>query len=563
MIGVLRQLARISPRRSVPEDLDVAVSFLESDLDPAIVARGADGLGMLLFAIGTVFAVVLGGPATIAIVLGVSLGAVAVVRGVPVLLASARRTRAIGEAPALVSRAVLMVRITPTAERGAAFAARDDGILGESLSQHVRRAQGTPRSGLGEFAETWRNCFPALHRAILLVEAATDAPTGDRDRTLDRAMEAVLDGTRDRAATAAADLGSPSTALYAFGVLLPLALVGVLPAAGAAGLEASITVVVLVYDVVLPSGLLVATGWLLARRPVAFPPTSIGREHPDVPDRRLVAVSGGFGFALTGWIVASYLDLSWARALAAIGVGTGAGLLLYFRPIVTARARVRAFEATLPDALYLVGRRVVDGIAVERAIAETATELDDPGSAVFEETARRIRQLRIDVETAFLGEFGSLEAFPSPRALSAARLLDVAAREGAPAGRTLVETADHLDDLRRIERESRRDLGRVTGTLANTAGIFGPLIGGATVAMADAFDGTGTLGGTVPSTPELGAAIGAYVLLLATILTALSVGLERGFDRAAVGYRVGASLLSATTIYVVGFLVAGMTSGSL
>lgn len=563
MIWILRRLARLSPRQSAPEKLPVAMSFLEADLDADTVARGADGLGIAIGAIGVGFAILLQQPATLLVTLGVALGAQTTLRGLPVMLANARRTRAIGEAPALVSRAVLMVRITPTVERGAAFAARGDGILGNSLAEYVRRSTGTPRSGLGEFAEAWRDSFPALHRAILLVQAATDAPAVERDRTLDRAMDAVLDGTRDRAAAAASDLNGPTTALYAFGVLLPLALVGVLPAARAAGLEASLSVVALVYDVVLPVGLVIATGWLLSRRPVAFPPTRIGREHPDVPDRRLVAICCAIGGGLTSWLFVGRLDLAWARPLAAIGVGSGVGLLLYFRPIVSARSRVTDLEATLPDALYLVGRRVVDGIAVERAIAETAEELDAPGSEVFDETARRIRQLRIDVETAFLGEFGSLEAFPSPRARSAARLLGVAAREGAPAGATLVETADHLDDLRRIEREARRDLGQVTGTLANTAGIFGPLIGGATVALADAFDGTGTLGGTGPSTPELGLAIGAYVLVLATILTSLSVGLERGFDRATVGYRVGVSLVSATTIYLLGFFVAGITAGGL
>ena len=177
--------------------------------------------------------------------------------------------------------------------------------------------------------------------------------------------------------------------------------------------------------------------------------------------------------------------------------------------------------------------------------------------------ARRQSQLRIGVEAAFDGEYGALETVPSERARGAARLLGAATREGPPAGRALVETADHLDDLRRVEREARRDLAQVTSTLGNTAAFFGPLVGGATVALADSVGTTGALEGSAPETAALGPAIGVYVLLLAVVLTALSTGLSRGLDRATVGYRTGAALLAATVTYLVAFRATGTVAGGL
>jgi hypothetical protein len=118
--------------------------------------------------------------------------------------------------------------------------------------------------------------------------------------------------------------------------------------------------------------------------------------------------------------------------------------------------------------------------------------------------------------------------------------------------------ADHVDDLQRVEREARRELASVTGTLRNTAAIFGPLVGGATVALADGM-ATGTLGEPLP-TAALGLAVGGYVLLLATILTALATGLERGFDRALVGYRLGLALLSAVGSLLAGYVGAGLAA---
>jgi hypothetical protein len=152
---------------------------------------------------------------------------------------------------------------------------------------------------------------------------------------------------------------------------------------------------------------------------------------------------------------------------------------------------------------------------------------------------------------------------PSGRARGVARLLGTATREGPPAGRALVETADHLDDLRRVEREARRDLAQVTSTLGNTAAFFGPLVGGATVALADAVGTAGALEGGAPETAGLGLAVGAYVLLLAVLLTALSTGLARGLDRATVGYRTGAALLAAAATYLVAFRATAMVAGGL
>ncbi len=562
-MSALTALSRLSPRRTAPDDLVEAVAFLEWNLDAETIAAAADGLGIALGAVGLVVSLVAGVPALTPVVLGVALGVASAARWTPSLLANARRARALGEAPGVVSLAVLQARISPTAEGAAAFAAQRDGVLGSSLARHVRAANGTPRSGIGDFAETWRETFPALHRAMLLVESATDAPQRERDRALDRAMDAVLDGTRDRTANAAESIRGPATALYAFGVLLPLALVGVLPAAGAAGVDATLLAVVVVYDLLLPFGLIAASAWILARRPVAFPPAIVSRDHPDVPARRWPVFVVAVGVAAGGWIAVGAVLSPWMQPLAALGLGVGVALVSLYRPIVSVRERVDTFERSLPDALYLIGRRVADGVAVERAVATAATELDEPARAVFTDAARRQRQLRIGIEAAFRGDHGVLSTVPSRRGESAAALFGVAARKGPPAGQALIETADHLDDLRRVERACKRDLGEVTSTLANTASVFAPLVGGATVALADSVGTTSELDGNVPTTAEIGLAVGVYVLLLAVVLTALSVGLSRGIDRATVGYRVGVALSLATTTYLVAFYTAVGIAGGL
>lgn len=490
-------------------------------------------------------------------------GGVATGRWLPGLLATARRTRALGSVPALVTRFVLRMRLDPTTESAVAFAADGDGRLAASLASEARRARGTGRSGLDAFADRWADRFPSLRRACSLVAAAANAPPARRERSLDRAVAAVRDGTRERARGFAADLRGPATALYAFGVLLPLALVGVLPAAGVAGVGVSLPLVVLVYDLLLPLALVAAATWLLARRPVAFPPPKVGWSHPAVPSCRR-AVVGGLAVASVGVALAS-LVAPWLTPVVGLGGGIGAGLVLAARPVVRVHDRVRAVERGLPDALALVGRRVAEGVAVERAVADAGGRLDGPTGDAFELVARRQRQLSVGLERAFRGEHGPLSDLPSDRLDGTVELLGVAVREGAPAGSALVTTADHLDDLLAVEREARRSVVRVTRTLSNTAAVFGPLVAGVTVglaarlstpvATATAAPGATTAVSSGDPLPVagIGLAVGGYVCWLAVVLPALSTGLARRFDAALVAERVGQSLLAAVALYATAF----------
>ena len=545
-------------------ELDSALAFLGTDLDGRTVICAGYAAATVVALVGLLPVALAPSAFRPAVVVGV-LAVVTVIsvfaRHAPVALATARRTSALGSAPALVGRAVLRMRVEPTCERAAEFAARTgSGALAANLREHVRRAAGTPRSGLGAFGATWGDRNPPLRRAALLVEAAADAPAGERGRTLDRAMTAVLDGTRDRTAEFANAVHGPTTALYAFGVLLPLALVAVLPAARVAGIPVSIPVLVVLYDVLLPLGLVAASAWLLVRRPAAFPPPSVSADHPDVPDPqwRWVAVAVGVvaGGAVAGIVGIVPTSPAWARWPVAVAVAVGVPLVLWFRPVKAVRDHARAVESNLTDALYLVGRRVAEGRAVEESVAEAAAEVSGETGDVLAAAAGVQRRLRLDVRDAFLGEYGALADVPSSQARSVAELLALAGREGRPAGRAAVAMADHVDDLQRVEREARRELARVTATLRNTAAVFAPLVGGATVALADGM-AAGTLGDPFP-TPSLGVAVGAYVLLLAAILTALATGLERGLDRALVGYRVGLALLSAAATYIAAFVAAGL-----
>ncbi|NHN47446.1 type II secretion system protein [Halostella sp. JP-L12] len=561
LTAILGTLARCSPIDADPDaDLRRSLGFLDAEVSPETVATAGYGAAGVVAALAVPVIVLVPGRwfrTTLLAAVAAALVAAHALRRGPVVLARARRTAALGDAPGLVARAVLRMQIEPAVETAAGFAARTGrGPLAESLDGHVRRADGTPRSGLAGFADEWDAWFPAITRATHLIAAAAAAPSGERSRTLDRALTAALDGTRDRMAAFASDVHAPATGLYAFGVLLPLALVAVVPAAGVAGAPVTLPLFVFAYDAVLPLGLVSGSAWLLLRRPVAFPPPAVSRSHPDVPDRRWPPVAiGGAAGALAAAGSALLLPV-WTAWVAGVGVGVGATLVRWYRPIVEVRERVRSVEEGLVDALYLVGRRVAEGEAVESAVERAAEEVGGATGEVLTAASRRGRQLGVGVRESFLGEYGALADVPSPRTRSTAALLAIAAVEGRPAGRAVVAMADHVEELQTVEREAQRELARVTGTLRSTASAFGPLVAGTTVALAGGIGGA-DLGGSALPVPGLGLAVGAYVLLLAVVLAALSAGLEHGLDRAVVGYRAGRALCSATLVYLVAFAAGG------
>ncbi|KAA9396824.1 type II secretion system protein [Haloarcula sp. CBA1130] len=544
----------------VPDDYRQACRLLSVSAPPetlltASYAVAACGSLLTLLVIVTVT-----GPLATTVSLGLltlSLSVAALGRyGVP-FVAEAKRIRTLGTAPSLVTTLVLGAALWPSAERAAAFAGRaGDGLLATRLEHHRQRATGTPRTGLGTFAASWGDRFPALERAVGLVENATAAPAEERPEVLDRARQCILDGTHDEMAAFAASLRGPATGLYAFGVLLPLAMVSLLPAASAAGVPVTASVLIGTYGVVLPAVLLVACCWLLGRRPVAFPSATVSRSHPDVPASAVPSVVAGIVAGIGGWLIAGALVAEWASLVGALGAGLGSALVSYYRPITEVRDHVTAIESGLPDALSAVGRRLDRGQSVEAALVEAIDETPEPTSGVIEAAVARQERLGTSVKGAFLGPGGALADVPSHRTRRAAMLLDTAATIGPPAGESVTTMGEHLDALRAIERETRRDLSQITETLSNTAALFGPLIGGATVALAGSMGG-GEQFATVPSA-LLGPVVGWYVLVLAVSLTTLSTGLHRGLDRAFVGYRTGLALLSATVTFLVAVIATGL-----
>ncbi|WP_436346635.1 secretion system protein [Natronorubrum sp. FCH18a] len=555
--ALIRNLAALYPYDvDGSDDLVESLSFIDSPHDDETVIRAGYGAG-IVGALIPLPLLVTSAPLTFVLffVLVTPVAAIHGIHSVPHLQAAFRRTEALGDTPNLVGRAVLRMQVQPALESAVRFAAETGrGPLSTSLDGHIDRSMGTADTGLLSFAEEWAEWFPALRRSSHLLATAQDAPEGERARTLDRALSAVLTGTRNQMADFTATIRAPTTALFAFGIMIPLALIALVPAVPMVGFSVNIWIFVLLYNVVLPAVLVAASVWLLVRRPVAFPPPKVSHDHPDVPDRLWMRGLWGVLAGVSGYAITATFGPAHLAPIIGIGLGLGAGLLAIFGPILEVRNYVRDVEEHLTDALYIVGRQVAEGESVESAIELAAERVPAETGAVFEHASGVQRRLHAGVEAAFLGEYGALRDVPSPRARGTAALLAIAADEGKPAGRAIVSMADHLEELDEVEAKTKRSLEQVTGTLDNTAAYFGPLVAGATVAMAAMMSsedmvGTADLDAAAFPAESLAIVVGVYLITLCFILVPLSIALRYGMDRALFGYHIGRALVASMALY--------------
>ena len=166
---VLTGLAGLWPG-SVDSDeaLDRQLAFLDAPVRSDVVVRTGYTAGLLAAALAGLVGVALGLSVQAVVLVGavVGTGVVHAVHRGPAALAAVERTRALCAASDLVGRIVLHTRLTAAVEPAVGFAARTGtGPLARSLDDHVRRAAGTPASGLDSFAAAWQPWFPALERA--------------------------------------------------------------------------------------------------------------------------------------------------------------------------------------------------------------------------------------------------------------------------------------------------------------------------------------------------------------------------------------------------------------
>ncbi|HEY3273288.1 MAG TPA: hypothetical protein VGJ92_05975 [Methanocella sp.] len=506
------------------------------------------------------------------------------------------RVHSLGDVPEVVSYIVMSMKLNPNMERAMEFTVRNSR---RQLARDVRkllwdleiRAYDSLDEALAAFADRCGIYGEHFKRAMFLVKSSTcERDEAMRTIALNRALDVVLNGTKTLMAGFMATLHAPTLILYSIFVMVPLALVAMLPAAAVVGLRVNAIQLFLLYDLLFPLVTLLYAHAILMRRPAAFAP-------PDVPDDR------PSGQAFSRWTWAAIAILTGAT-ICSVGQylppdtlpfqqsdfviwGIAAAISIYCYctslPCKKARDEIRAMEAEFADSLFVLGRRMSEGRPPEEGFAYTARMVS--GTAIgraYARAAYNITCLRSTLHEAVLDPgYGAFADVYSGRIrATVGMLIETSAMSGEIAGSSIIRIADHLKELQGVEDEIRKMLYTMTSMLKMTCTVFAPFIAGVTLALSGAVAAIAvSMAADMQEMPESARSyftmvpqftapsvamadftliVGVYVILLVIILLRFVDGIEHGDDVQEFMYSVGRTLPVAVGVFSVSTAVSGM-----
>jgi hypothetical protein len=520
------------------------------------------------------------------------------------------KIRSLGDIPEILSYLVMYLKLVPNLENSIRFAASEStSVLAKDLRKLMWDVQIRIYAGIDDamthFATRWGNYSEYFKRSLHLIHSSIQQhDETSRVMTLDRALDVSLEGTKETMNLFANRLHQPTVMLYSIGIMIPLSLVAMLPAAGLVGLHVSIFQVFFLYDIVLPIGIFLYTRNILLSRPVTFNPPRIPSNHPiinSVKKRRWLVLSivigvftmlPGIYYLVTPLFVTSDISSGMFQfIILPRGFDTVVPITLFFiwgltlaltvycqgvyRPFNKVRNEIKAIEKEFSDALYILGKRIFEEKSPEESFVYAAQTMEDSRIAeVFHHTSFNLTAMHVNLhEALFDKDVGSLTHVYSDRVKAILRLFTEGIQKSQRAvSVSLIRIADHLKQLQEVERKIDDMLGELTSTLRSTITIFAPLIAGVTLAITSLISHIiESLSGVLPQDPTglspsfttmsssfslenvqpeyFVLVIGIYLLELVVLLTRFTNGISEGDDATMWMYRLGNTIPVAVMVF--------------
>ena len=523
-------------------------------------------------------------------VLVAPVAALAYLGNYPKDLAARLRVRSLGRMPEAINYLVMAMRNSPTLDRAVGFAAENidepvaSGLRRVLWQVHMRKYTSIEESFLS-FAQEWGDWNDDFKRSLFAVRSGEQENTHEGlQRSLDKAVDIVLSGTKRRMENYAASLSGPTFVLFSMGILLPMMLGAMLPIASMGGLRLGTWEAVLLLDMVFPLATAAFAFHILGKRPGTSSPPLVASKLSLARSRTILVVScaigamplalgaGGFAglFGPVGQGLAPMLVL-WGVAIA-----LGLYLVLGSKDQRRKVARIRLLEEEFPDALFQLGSRIGEGAPVETAMLRTAQTMRETEAAcLFRRISFALRLTRAPLSEVLFGRKGLMAEHPSRTVKASMRMVVESVRkDNLTAGQTIVGISHYLKDLQKLESGIRLQLGSIMDTMRTTALFFAPLVMGITVALYVVLSGVTAgldLGGaalglpaaikqSIPA-PAFTLIIGVYLLLTVTIIMVFTSGIRSGPDLVGRRYEIGTALPVAMAVFTMATLAGRMLAG--
>ncbi len=521
------------------------------------------------------------------------------------------KIHSLGDIPEILSYLVMYIKLVPNLENSVKFAASESNTqLAKDFRKmlwdmQIRTYHGID-DALTDFADQWGKWSEYFKRSLHLIRSSIqERNEASRMVTLNRALDVALDGTQEMMNKFANSLHQPAMVIYSIGIMIPLSLVAMLPAAGLVGLKITIIQVFFLYDIILPLFIFFYTRKILLQRPATFNPPNIPSDHPELKHinkkRRLtIAIISGAIVALPGiffMILPLFIKSNTTNPLLNFIISPN-GLNSYFpvtlfiiwgfaltvslyalsvyRPYKKVRDDIKQIEKEFSDALYILGKRISEEKSPEESFMYAAhTMKGSKISEVFNKTGYNLTAMHTNLrDSMFDYEYGSLKYVYSDRIKAIMRLFVEGIKKSQRAvSISIIKIADHLKALQEVEKKIKDTLFSLTSTLRSTVAIFAPLIGAVTLSITKLISNIITnISDKLPSDSAMGLAsglpgvtdsfslenirteyfvlvIGIYILELIFLLVRFSNGIDEGDDKASYMYSLGKMMPTSITVF--------------
>ncbi len=511
----------------------------------------------------------------------------------PDILVNRIEVLSLGRTPEAINYLVMSMRLSPSLNKAIAFAAENaDEPLASGLKNvlwdvYMRKYNGIEESFLA-FAYDWGDWNEDLKRSLYAIRSSTLEHTDEGlNRSLDKAVDIILSGTKRRIEDFAASLSTPTTVLFALGILMPMVIGAMLPMLalnlsmspqeimGTIGETAKGTVesvnalaIVLMMDITFPMISLVYAYFILGKRPGTSTPPKVKSKLTDSQRRSILVVSMIIGIMLSSFGILQIVGLfgEWAGMLGALLILWGISFSIGFYCKTTSfgqkkhRDEIIKMEDEFPDAMFQLGSRIAEGAPLEIALKKTGKAMEGTAiGKVFERIAYTLQITKSTLDNALFGDVGVLRNIPS-RTIKAAMktVVEIVGKDPTTAGQTIVATSAYLKDMKKAEHDIRIQLSSTVEMMKSTGILFAPIIMGITsslyVLLAKEFaEIPGTTKMIDPALFLL--IIGIYLIAIVIVIMYFTSGIEHGDDRIALKANIGTALPIAVVIYTIATIV--------
>ena len=516
--------------------------------------------------------------------------------------------------------------LVPNLENSVKFAASESSTslvrdLRKMLWDMEIRVYHGINDALTNFADYWGRWSDHFKRALHLIRSSIQEPEeAQRVITLNRALDVGLDGTRDLMNQFASKLHQPTMFIYSIGIMIPLSLIAMLPAAGLVGMNVTIFQVFFLYDIILPLFVFLYTRKILLSRPATFNPPAIPSNHPDLVvidkhKRLIIPLVVGLLIAMPGILfmaipmfmpgnssneILNFISNpnglnSYFPVTLFIIWGIAATVTLYslsvYRPYKKIRDNIKQMEKEFSDALYILGKRISEEKSPEESFMYAASTMEGAKIAkVFSHTSYNLTAMHTNIRDAlFSSEYGSLRHVYSDRIRAIMRLfVEGIHKSQRSVSISIIRIADHLKELQQVESKIKDTLCSLTSTLRSTAAVFAPLIAGVTLAITKLISNiihsmasklsTETFAGGYSNTfasitdaftlenvrPEYFVlVVGIYIIELVFLITRFTNGIDEGDDKAEYMYSLGKIMPTAVIVLTITIIIGQILFSSI